>query len=54
MTNCFSIDVEGFVESNVESFEIAPAYIDKAKENYEIEKNVNVNSFWRLLATFRR
>ena len=42
MTNCFSIDVESFVESNLESFEIAPAYIDKAKENYEIETNMNV------------
>jgi polysaccharide deacetylase family protein (PEP-CTERM system associated) len=39
--NCFSVDVEGFVESNMESFTIGPAYIDKAKESYEIEKNMN-------------
>lgn len=39
--NCFSVDVEGFVESNVESFPIGEEYRDKKKENNEIEKNVN-------------
>jgi polysaccharide deacetylase family protein (PEP-CTERM system associated) len=39
--NCFSVDVEGFVESNVESFSIGDKYKDKKRENYEIEKNVN-------------
>ncbi|MBV9483908.1 MAG: polysaccharide deacetylase family protein [Acidobacteria bacterium] len=42
MTNCFSVDVEGFVESNLQSFEIPPRYIDKAREDYEIETNMNV------------
>jgi len=42
VTNCISIDVEGFVESNVESFDIAPKYLDRARENYEIETNMNV------------
>src|SRR5579864_1499910 len=49
MTNCLSIDVEGFVESNIESFQIAPKYIDKAIEHYEIETNMNV--FLELLAS---
>jgi len=39
--NCFSVDVEGFVESNLQSFHIPDKYISKAKENYEIQKNVN-------------
>jgi len=39
--NCFSVDVEGFIESNVESFPIGEKYRDKKKGNYEIEKNVN-------------
>jgi polysaccharide deacetylase family protein (PEP-CTERM system associated) len=39
--NCLSIDVEGFVESNAESFHIAPEYVDSARENYEIEKNTD-------------
>jgi len=42
VTNCFSVDVEGFIESNLESFEIAPPYLDKAKQDYEIEANMNV------------
>lgn len=45
--NCLSIDVEGFVESNRESFSIPPGYVDKAKENYEIEKNTE--AFMELL-----
>ena len=39
--NCLSIDVEGFVESHLDSFHIDEKYIDRNKENYEIEKNVN-------------
>ncbi len=39
--NCFTIDVEGFVESNLESFFIEEKYINRDKENYEIEKNTN-------------
>ena len=39
--NCLSIDVEGFVESNLQSFHIQDKYVSKSKENYEIEKNVN-------------
>jgi hypothetical protein len=41
MENCLSIDVEGFVESNLESFHISNRYLDRAKENYEIEKNTD-------------
>jgi len=37
--NCVSIDVEGFVESNLESFRVPSKYVDRARENYEIEKN---------------
>lgn len=39
--NCFTVDVEGFIESNVQSFLINAKYIDKNKENYEIEENTN-------------
>lgn len=39
--NCLSIDVEGFVESNRESFNIPASYVDKAKEDYEIERNTD-------------
>lgn len=42
------MDVEGFVESNVESFHIPDWHLDRAKENYEIEKNVD--TFIDLLA----
>jgi polysaccharide deacetylase family protein (PEP-CTERM system associated) len=38
--NAFSVDVEGFVESNVQSFKIDQKYIDKVAENREIETNV--------------
>jgi polysaccharide deacetylase family protein (PEP-CTERM system associated) len=41
--NCFSIDVEGFVESNLESFHIPNCYVDRAKEKYEIEKNTEAS-----------
>lgn len=40
--NCFSVDVEGFIESNLESFQVAPKYLDKAAEIYEIEKNMRL------------
>jgi len=39
--NCVSVDVEGFVESNSQSFHIEDKYISKSNEIYEIEKNVN-------------
>lgn len=41
VTNAFSIDVEGFVESNVQSFNIPDRYINQSKENHEIEVNTN-------------
>lgn len=40
IVNCFSIDVEGFVESNVQSIDIDGRYINQAVENREIEKNI--------------
>ena len=40
--NAFSIDVEGFVESNRQSFHIPDKYISKSKENDEIERNTDV------------
>jgi len=40
--NAFSVDVEGFVESNLQSFHIPDKYIDRHKENSEIEENVEV------------
>jgi len=39
--NCLSVDVEGFVESNLQSFNIDKKYINKSAENIEIEKNVH-------------
>lgn len=39
--NCLSIDVEGFIESNLQSFNIDKKYINKSVENTEIEKNVH-------------
>lgn len=39
--NCLSIDIEGFIESNLQSFPIKEKYISREKENYEIEKNVH-------------
>lgn len=41
IVNCLSIDVEGFIESNLQSFYIAENYRDKVKEKYEIETNIN-------------
>ncbi len=39
VTNAFSIDVEGFVESNVQSFPIDDRYLNQAAGNREIETN---------------
>ena len=41
VVNCLSIDVEGFIESNLQSFPIDQKYIDRAKENYEIQRNMS-------------
>lgn len=40
--NAFSVDVEGFVESNIQSFHIPDRYINQAEENCEIEQNTNI------------
>jgi polysaccharide deacetylase family protein (PEP-CTERM system associated) len=40
--NAFSIDVEGFVESNIQSFYIPDKYINQSEENREIELNTDV------------
>lgn len=37
--NVFSVDVEGFVESNVQSFHIPDKYIDQSQEDREIRQN---------------
>ena len=42
VTNAFSIDVEGFVESNTQSFDIPGKYINQSAEDKEIERNTNV------------
>jgi polysaccharide deacetylase family protein (PEP-CTERM system associated) len=39
--NCLSIDVEGFLESNLESVPGAASFRDLRRENYEIETNVD-------------
>ena len=39
--NAFTIDVEGFVESNLQSFHIPDKYINQSEENREIEHNTN-------------
>jgi polysaccharide deacetylase family protein (PEP-CTERM system associated) len=56
ITNCLSIDVEGFAESNAESFPIAAEYLETKRENYEIEHNTNVTlqllADWNIHATF--
>jgi polysaccharide deacetylase family protein (PEP-CTERM system associated) len=41
VVNAFSIDVEGFVESNIQSFQIPDEYINRARENNEIERNTD-------------
>jgi len=40
--NCLSIDVEGFVESNRQSFPIAAEHSDASRQDREIERNVAV------------
>lgn len=42
MLNCLSFDIEGFVESNVQSIRISEGYRSREKEVYEIEKNVEI------------
>ncbi len=39
--NAFSVDVEGFIESNIQSFHIPDKYINQSKENAEIEQNTD-------------
>jgi len=39
--NCLSVDVEGFIESNLQSFNIDNKYISKSNEIYEIGENVH-------------
>ena len=41
ITNCLSIDVECFVESNLQSFQIDDKYISNTKAAYELEKNID-------------
>jgi polysaccharide deacetylase family protein (PEP-CTERM system associated) len=38
--HCLSIDVEGFVESMLESFTVPESYIDRTRESNEIRANV--------------
>lgn len=40
--NALTVDVEGFVESNRQSFEIAPEYVNEAAETREVERNMQV------------
>jgi polysaccharide deacetylase family protein (PEP-CTERM system associated) len=42
VTNAFSVDVEGFIESNVQSFHIPDKYINQSEDNVEIERNTDV------------
>jgi len=42
IVNAFSVDVEGFIESNTQSFYIPDEYINQSEENHEIERNTNV------------
>ena len=41
IVNALSVDVEGFIEANLQSFYISEKYVDKAREDYEIERNTN-------------
>ncbi len=41
ITNAFTIDVEGFVESSLQHFYIPDKYINQSAENREIERNTN-------------
>ena len=40
--NCFSVDVESFAESNVQSFPIPAGYLDRKTGDREIERNMAV------------
>ena len=40
--NCFSIDVEDFIEANQQSFSIPEKYSNNGKAGYELEKNMDV------------
>ena len=42
IVNALSIDVEGFVESNQQSFHIPDKYFVQSKEDHEIERNIDV------------
>jgi polysaccharide deacetylase family protein (PEP-CTERM system associated) len=42
LTNCFSVDVEGFAESNAQSFAIPDAFRDRRREDGEVERNMEV------------
>jgi polysaccharide deacetylase family protein (PEP-CTERM system associated) len=42
VTNALSVDLEGFVESNQESFPIPAGYHDPVRESREIERNTEV------------
>lgn len=56
LTNCLSIDVEGFIESNLESCPAFAEDLDKTREHYEIEKNtqtvLNILAESEISATF--
>jgi polysaccharide deacetylase family protein (PEP-CTERM system associated) len=41
VVNCFSVDVESFAESNVESFTIHPRHLDRSRQSREIETNMD-------------
>lgn len=41
LLNAFSVDVEGFVESNLQSFDIPDKYINQPMEDNEIEQNID-------------
>jgi polysaccharide deacetylase family protein (PEP-CTERM system associated) len=48
VVNCFSIDVESFSESNVESFPVDSRHLDRGRQDREIETNTDF--ILRLLA----
>jgi len=41
VVNCFSVDVESFSESNLESFPIHSKHLDRGRQNREIETNMD-------------
>jgi len=42
VVNCFSVDVESFSESNVQSFSIPSKHLDSRRQNHESETNMDV------------